>query len=60
MAQMIYLPNKKDHGHGGQTRVLGGEGGTGRDWESGVSRCKLLPLEWRSNETLLCSTGNYV
>jgi len=25
-----------------------------------VSRCKLLPLEWINNETLLCSTGNYV
>ena len=22
------------------------------DWESGVYRCKLLPLEWMSNETL--------
>ena len=30
------------------------------DWELGVSRCRLLPLEWISNETLLCSTGNYV
>ena len=26
----------------------------------GVSRCKLLPLEWISNEILLYSTGNYV
>ena len=30
------------------------------DWESGVSRWKLLHLEWRSNEVLLCSTGNYI
>ena len=29
------------------------------DWEFGVSRCKLLPLEWLSHEILLCSTGNY-
>ena len=29
------------------------------DWESGVNRCKLLPLEWISNEILLYSTGNY-
>ena len=26
----------------------------------GVNRCKLLPLEWISNEILLGSTGNYV
>ena len=28
------------------------------DWEFGVSRCKLLHLEWISNEVLLYSTGN--
>ena len=28
--------------------------------ELGVNRCGLLPLEWISNEILLCSTGNYV
>ena len=27
------------------------------DWESGVNRCKLLHLEWVSNEILLYSTG---
>ena len=26
----------------------------------GVNRCRLLPLEWISNEILLCSTENYV
>ena len=37
-------------------------GGEGRvvDWESGVHRCKLLPLEWISNEVLLYSTGKYI
>ena len=30
------------------------------DWELGVNRCKLLLLEWRSNEILLYSTGNYI
>ena len=35
-------------------------GGSGMDWESGVSRCKLLDLEWISNEVLLYSTGNYI
>ena len=38
-----------------------GEGeGVGMDWEFGVNRCKLLPLEWISNGILLYSTGNYV
>ena len=35
-------------------------GGSGMDWESGVSRCKLLHLEWISNEVLLYSTGNSI
>ena len=30
------------------------------DWESRVSRCKPLHLEWISNEILLYSTGNYI
>ena len=30
------------------------------DWEMGVNRCKLLPLEWISNEILLCSPGNAI
>ena len=30
------------------------------NWELGVNRCSLLPLECISNEILLCSTGNYV
>ena len=29
------------------------------DWEFGVSRCKLLDLEW-INKVLLYSTGNYI
>ena len=37
----------------------GGGGGSGVDWEFRVNRCKLLHLEWISNEILLCSTGNY-
>ena len=30
------------------------------DWESGVHRCKLLPLEWISSEILPYSTGNCI
>ena len=38
----------------------GGGGRRGMVGELGVNRYKLLPLEWISNESLLCSTGNYV
>ena len=30
------------------------------DWEFGVSRCKLLHIEWINNKALLYSTGNYI
>ena len=33
---------------------------SGMDWGFGVSRCKLLHLEWTSNEILLYKTGNYI
>ena len=32
----------------------------GMDWELGVNRCIVMPLEWISNEILLCSPGKYV
>ena len=35
-------------------------GGSGLDWEFGVSRCKLLHVEWICNEVLFYSTGNYI
>ena len=52
---------KEIHGHGEQTCGCqeGGEG-SGMDGESGINRCKLLPLEWISNEILLYSTGNHI
>ena len=34
--------------------------GTGMDREFRVGRCKLLHLEWISNEALLYITGNYI
>ena len=37
-----------------------GGGGSGIDWEFGVSRSKLLPLGWISNEVLQYNTGNYI
>ena len=36
------------------------EGGSGMALEFGVSRCKLLHLEWISNKMLLYSTENYI
>ena len=52
---------KENHGHGEQIcGCQGGVGGSGLDWEFGVNKCKLLPLEWISNEILLYSTENYV
>ena len=33
--------------------VAKGDGGNGMDWELVVNRCRLLPLEWISNEILL-------
>ena len=30
------------------------------DWEVRVNKCKLLHLDWISNEILLYSIGNYI
>ena len=35
-------------------------GGGGRGWEVGLSRGKLLYIEWINNKVLLYSTGNYI
>ena len=52
---------KQTHGHKEQTCGCQGGGlGSGMGWEFGVSRCKLLHLEWISNGFLLYSTGNYI
>ena len=37
-----------------------GRRGGGVDWEFGVSRCKLLHIEWINNKVLLYSTKNYI
>ena len=29
-------------------------------WGLGVGRCKLMPLSWINNKTLMDSTGNYI
>ena len=37
-------------------RGFGGE----KDWEFGISRCKLVHIGWINNKVLLYSTGNYI
>ena len=50
-----------DHKHRNQTCGCqwGGSWG-GMEWEVGVSRCKLLCIEWINTKVLLCSTENYI
>ena len=64
MAQMN-LPTKRRQTHRHREHrelvVAKGEWGeSGMDWESGVSRCKLLHIEWISNEVPLFSTGTFI
>ena len=52
---------KQTHGHKEQTCGCQGGGlGSGMGWEFGVSRCKLLHLEWINNGVLSCITRNYI
>ena len=56
----LSIEKKKTHAHGEQTSgCQGGTQGSGMEWEFGVSRCKLLHLEWIS-KILLYSTGNNI
>ena len=34
--------------------------GGGMEWEFGISRCKLLYVEWINNKVPLYSTGNFI
>ena len=40
--------------------VAKGRGRGGMNWEFGISRCKLLCIEWMNNKVLLYSPGNYI
>ena len=33
--------------------------GGGKDWEFGISRCKLVYIGWINSKVILYSTGNY-
>ena len=53
----IYRTETASH----REQICGCKGrGSRMDGEFGVSRCKLLRLEWLSNEVPLYSTGNYI
>ena len=59
MAQMTYLQNRN-----GLTDIqnrlvvaVGEEGGSGIDSKFGIGRCKLLHLEWISNESYCIAQG---
>ena len=57
------LSTEQKQTHRGRKQTCGcqGEGGgSGIDWEFGISGCKLLHLEWLKNKVLLYSTGNYL
>ena len=53
---------KQNHGHREQTCGCQRGAGAGREieWEFGVSKCKLLHLEWINNKVLMYSTGNCI
>ena len=58
----LSMKQKQTHRHKEQTcGYQEGVGGGGRmDLEFGISRCKLLYIEWINNKVLLYSTGNYI
>ena len=62
MAQLnLSTEQKQTHGHREQTcGCQGGGRRSGMNRECGVSKCKLLNLEWISNKGLLYNTENYI
>ena len=63
MAKMnLSIKQKQTQGHREQTWWLPGwEGVWGRtEQDVGVSRCKLLYMEWINKKVLVFSTGNYI
>ena len=55
----LSMKQKQTHRHREQScDCQGGGAGGGKDWEFGISRCKLLHIEWKNNKTLLYSREN--
>ena len=57
--EQIYKTNRLTDIENSPVVAKGEEGGGGMDWEFGISRCKLVYLEWINN-VLLYRTGNYI
>ena len=63
--KQISLPTNQNQTHGQGEQTCGCQGGgSGMDWEFGVSRCKRLHLEWISRssycgEVEMNPTGNH-
>ena len=55
----LSMKQKLTHRHREQTFGYQ-EGGGGMDWEFGISRYKLLYVEWINHKVLQYSTGNYI
>ena len=57
----LFMKQKQTHRHREQTCSNGEEGdGEGMEWEFGISRCKLLYIEWINSKVLLYNTRNYI
>ena len=55
----LSMKQKQTHRHKEQTCVCReGKAGGEMEWEVGISRCKLLYIEWLKHKVLLYSTGN--
>ena len=54
----IFMKQKQTHKYKEQIDRCQREGEGGKDWEFGISRCKLVYMGWINNKVLFCSTGN--
>ena len=54
------MKQKQIHRYREQTCVCQGGGRGGKDYELGISRCRLVYIEWINNKVLLYSTGNCI
>ena len=52
--------DKEDVVHIHNGILLSHKKGGGKDWEFGISRCKLLYIGWINHKVLLYNTGNYI
>ena len=54
----LFMKQKQTHRHREQTCSNGEEGGgEGMEWEFGISRCKLLHIEWINNKSYYITQG---